>query len=490
MSMAKVLVIDIGTSSVRSAIVDPSATVSSVVQEAVLPQSPESGQVELDAVRLGNAALTTAAQVLESVGSVDAVGIANQRASTVVWNRHSGQPIGPALGWQDLRTVINCLMLQSEGLRLAPNASATKIQWLLDTFDPDRSQSDDLLFGTIDTWVIWLLSKGASHITDLSNAAVTGLLDGSGTAWDERALEILKIPISMMPTIVDSSGLLATATALPGAPTITAIAGDQQASMIGQGCTTPGIAKITFGTGGMLDMVTGTTAPPSALRSEGGTFPIAAWQRHGNATWGLEAIMLSAGSCVEWLRDDLGLIESSADSALVAAECTSSDGVVFVPALLGLGTPQWDFGARGLLLGLTRGSGRPQIVRAVLEGIAQRGRDLVDAAEEDSGISLPSLRVDGGMSTNLIFVQALANALDRPVELSRELEATTLGAGLLAGIELGWWSSVEDLHQSWNPRARVEPEGDEATRAVVREQFIEARSRAEKTIPDLSSVSF
>jgi len=236
--------------------------------------------------------------------------------------------------------------------------------------------------------------------------------------------------------------------------------------------------------------VTGTTAPPSALRSEGGTFPIAAWQRHGNATWGLEAIMLSAGSCVEWLRDDLGLIESSADSALVAAECTSSDGVVFVPALLGLGTPQWDFGARGLLLGLTRGSGRPQIVRAVLEGIAQRGRDLVDAAEEDSGISLPSLRIDGGMSANPIFVQALANALDRPVELSRELEATTLGAGLLAGIELGWWSSVEDLHQSWNPRARVEPEGDEATRAVVREQFIEARSRAEKTIPDLSSVSF
>ena len=286
MSMAKVLVIDIGTSSVRSAIVDPSATVQSGVQETVLPQSPESGQVELDAVRLGNAALTTAAQVLESVGSVDAVGIANQRASTVVWNRHTGQPIGPALGWQDLRTVINCLILQSQGLRLAPNASATKIQWLLDTFDPDRSQSDDLLFGTIDTWVIWLLSKGASHITDLSNAAVTGLLDGSGTAWDERALEILKIPISIMPTIVDSSGSLATASALPGAPTITAIAGDQQASMIGQGCTTPGIAKITFGTGGMLDMVTGTTAPPSALRSEAGTFPIAAWQRNGNVTFG------------------------------------------------------------------------------------------------------------------------------------------------------------------------------------------------------------
>jgi glycerol kinase len=489
-SSDKVLVIDVGTSSVRSAIVDADGVVSHVVQEAVLPASPDAGLVELDATVLGAAALSTATRVIDQVGHVAAVGIANQRATTVVWNKRTGAPIGPALGWQDLRTVVNCLLLQAEGLRLAPNSSATKIQWLLDTFDPDRSQADDLLFGTIDTWIIWLLSQGATHVTDLTNAAVTGLLDMEGTGWDDRALGILKIPESMMPSIVDSSGMLAPATALPGAPPITGIAGDQQASLIGQGCTVPGIAKITFGTGGMLDIVTSATRPSSAVRGEAGTFPIAAWQRGGVAMWGLEAIMLSAGSCVEWLRDDLGILESAAESADVAAACSTSDGVVFVPALLGLGTPTWDFGARGLLLGLTRGSGRAQITRAVLEGVAQRGRDLVYAAEADSGIELPALRIDGGMSANPVFVEALANATGRPIELSRELEATTLGAGLLAGIELGWFADVAEINATWIPRDVVEPTHDNATRDAARARFLEARSRAEKTIPDLSGVSF
>jgi glycerol kinase len=489
-SSGKVLVIDIGTSSVRSAIVDADGIVSHVVQEAVLPSSPDAGLVELDATVLGAAALSTATAVIDQAGGISAVGIANQRATTVVWNKHTGVPIGPALGWQDLRTVVSCLILQGEGLRLAPNSSATKIQWLLDTFDPERSQADDLLFGTIDTWIIWLLSQGATHVTDLTNAAVTGLLDMNGTGWDERALGILKIPQAMMPSIVDSSGMLAAATALPGAPPITGIAGDQQASLIGQGCTVPGIAKITFGTGGMLDMVTSATRPSSAVRGEAGTYPIAAWQRDGVAMWGLEAIMLSAGSCVEWLRDDLGILESAAESADVAAACSTSDGVVFVPALLGLGTPTWDFGARGLLLGLTRGSGRSQITRAVLEGVAQRGRDLVDAAEADSGIELPALRIDGGMSANPIFVEALANATGRPIELSRELEATTLGAGLLAGIELGWFADVAEINATWIPRDVVEPTHDNATRDAARALFLEARSRAEKTIPDLSGVTF
>jgi glycerol kinase len=489
-SSDKVLVIDVGTSSVRSAIVDGDGVVSHVVQEAVLPSSPDAGLVEFDATVLGAAACSTAAKVIDQVGHVAAVGIANQRASTVVWNKHTGKPLGPALGWQDLRTVINCLVLQGQGLRLAPNSSATKIQWLLDTFDPERSHADDFLFGTIDTWIIWLLSQGATHVTDLTNAAVTGLLDMDGSGWDERALGILKIPEAMMPSIVDSSGMLAAATVLPGAPPITGIAGDQQASLIGQGCTVPGMAKITFGTGGMLDMVTSAARPASAVRGEAGTFPIATWQRDGVAMWGLEAIMLSAGSCVEWLRDDLGILESEAASADVAAACSTSDGVVFVPALMGLGTPTWDFGARGLLLGLTRGSGRAQITRAVLEGIAQRGCDLVEAAEADSGRSLPALRVDGGMSANSVFVEALANATGRPIEVSRELEATTLGAGLLAGIELGWFTGVAEISATWSPRVIIEPGQDDATRSAARAQFLEARRRAEKTIPELSGVSF
>jgi glycerol kinase len=489
-STGKILVVDVGTSSVRSAIVHADSSVSDVNQISVLPTTPEAGMVEIDATAISDAVLGTSRATLESAGPVDAVGVANQRATTVVWDKHSGQPIGPAIGWQDLRTVINCLILQSEGLRLAPNLSATKLQWILDTFDPDRARADELLFGTIDTWVTWILSEGDRHITDATNAAVTGLYDVETGSWDHRVLELLNIPLAMMPEVVDSSGSLATATALNGAPTIAGIAGDQQASLIGQGCTVPGLAKITFGTGGMLDMVTGTSPPETALRSDGGTFPIVTWQHGGAPTWGLEAIMLSAGSCVEWLRDDLGLIGSAEESAEMASRCDQTDGVVFVPALLGLGTPTWDFGARGLLLGITRGTGRSQITRAVLEGVAQRGRDLVDAAETDAGVTLETVRIDGGMSTNGVFVEALANAIGRPVEISPIVEATTLGAGYLAGISSGLWETPEHLNTVWSPRATIEPTLDEVARQRARDLFLEARSRAERTIPDLSAVSF
>ncbi len=490
MSYGSVLVIDVGTSSVRSSAVSGDGTISCVHQISVLPTTPEPGVVEIDPHGIRSAVLTTSAATLAEHGPVDAVGITNQRATTVVWDVTTGEAIGPAIGWQDLRTVINCLLLQAEGLRLAPNASATKLQWLLDTYDPERRNVENLRFGTIDTWVAWVLSEGALHVTDATNAGVTGLLDLSSETWDHQVLEILKVPDTMLPAIVDSSGILGAATLLDGAPKIAGIAGDQQSSLIGQGCTRPGLAKITFGTGGMLDMVTGQTPPPSAQRSDAGTFPIIAWRRGGTTTWGLEAIMLSAGSCVEWLRDDLGILESAGASAEVAARCSTADGVVFVPALLGLGTPSWDFGARGLLLGLTRGSGRAEITRAVLEGVAQRGRDLVDAAEIDGGTTLDVIRIDGGMSANPIFVEALANAVGRPVEISPVLEATTLGAGYLAGMAVGLWADEEEVGQAWAPRATIEPSATTADRALARERFIEARSRAERTIPDLSGISF
>jgi glycerol kinase len=247
----------------------------------------------------------------------------------------------------------------------------------------------------------------------------------------------------------------------------------------------PGTAKITFGTGGMLDMVVGPQRHVSGARNEGGTFPIVTWRRHGEATWGVEAIMLSAGTNVEWLRDDLGIIDSVEESDLVAARCADTGGVTYVPALLGLGTPHWDYGARGTLLGLTRGSGRAEVVRAVLEGVAHRGADLVEAAETDTGQRIETLRVDGGMSRNVTFVQALANATGRRVEVSPVVEATALGAGLLAGLELGTWGSWDDLAATWAPNAVVEPDGP-----ADRERWQRAVQRAAGWIPELSVLDF
>jgi glycerol kinase len=290
---------------------------------------------------------------------------------------------------------------------------------------------------------------------------------------------------AQLATIVDSSAVVGPATALPGAPPIAGIAGDQQASLVGQGCVRAGMAKITFGTGGMLDVVV-DGRPSFEARGGGGCFPIAAWREDGTITWGVEAIMLSAGTCVEWLRDDLQLIDSAAASHDVASQCDDTGGVVFVPALLGLGTPDWDYGARGTLLGITRGTGRPEVVRAVLEGVAHRGADLVDAAEADSGTTIPSLRVDGGMSANPTFVQALADAAARPVEVSPVLEATTLGAAFLAGMAVGTWRDWDDVAAAYAPKQVVEP----SSRPVDRDRWREARRRAAGWYGDLSALDF
>ena len=479
-----ILVIDVGTSGLRSAIVHPDATVDHVHHRPFAPSTPFPGLVEFDAKVLGTHVLELAQQALAEAGSVEAVGIAAQRASTIVWDRASGEPIGPALGWQDLRTVFDCITFASEhDLRFAPNQSATKLRWLLQNTPGVAGR--DLCFGTVDTWVAWVLSGGQLHVTDRTNAAITGLLEPDGTTWSERVCDALGVPMSMLPTLVDSSGAMGVASALPGTPVIAGIAGDQQASLMGQGCVRPGMAKITFGTGGMLDVCVGPTRPLMASRGPTGTFPIVAWTRDGELTWGAEAIMLSAGTNVEWLRDDLAIIDTAAASHDVAAQCDDSGGVVYVPALLGLGTPRWDYGARGTLVGLTRGSGRPQIVRAVLEGVAQRGADLVDAAEADGGHPIASLRVDGGMSANPTFVQAVANATQRPVEVSPVLEATTLGAAFLAGLAVGTWAGLDDLAATWRPAASIEP-----NRVLDRHEWARAVERSAGWIPDLSALDF
>lgn len=478
-----ILVIDVGTSAVRAAVVHPDASVTHEIRAETPADSPAPGLVEFDAVAYADAAVDCGRRVLDAHGPVEAVGISNQRASTIVWDRRTGLPVAPAQSWQDLRTVGDCLVLAAEGIRLAPNQSAPKLADILDHVDPDRSR--DLCFGTPDSWIVWRLTEGAHHVSDLSNAAVWGLMLADATHYDARILERLRIPASMLPRIVDSSGAIGDATALPGAPPICGVAGDQQASLIGQGCVTPGAAKITFGTGGMLDLCLGPDRPAIDGRGHAGTFPIVCWRRDEEVMWGIEAVMLSAGTNVEWLRDDLGLIATSDDSEHLASTVADAAGVVYVPALLGLGTPRWDYGARGALLGLTRGSTRAHVVRAVLEGVAERGADLVEAAEHDSGVTLDSLRIDGGMSANSVFVQHLADATRTPVAVAPVKEATALGAGFLAGLAIGTWSGWSDLASTWRPVAEVEPGPP-----TDRDRWHDAVERAARWHTDLSALDF
>jgi glycerol kinase len=430
---------------------------------------------------------------LEQVGPVAGVGVTNQRGSTIVWDAVTGEPVGPALSWQDLRTAGTCLELQGEGLRLAPNESATKLAWLLDTYDSERKR--DLRFGTLDTWAIWQLTGGRAHLTDPSNAGVSGLLPTEGVllgtdalAWDPARLERFRIPTNCMPAIVPSSGVVAEASALEGSPPICGIVGDQQASLIGQGCVRAGDAKATFGTGAFLDVNIGGEPPPfGAFGKSGdhGCFPIIAWQRAGALTWGVEAIMLSAGSALAWLVDDVRILSNAAESAEVAGRCSDTGDVMFVPALIGLGTPNWDFGATSLFIGMSAGTGRPELVRAVLRGVAQRGADLLEAAEADSAQEVAHLRADGGMTANPVFVQELADACQRPVELSAELEATSVGAGFLAGLAAGIWDGYEDIAAVAKPRTVVEPSGEDR-----RARWKDALSRSERWIPELSALKF
>lgn len=479
----KVLVLDIGTSSVRASVLNDDVSVAFEVARELLPDSPADGLVEFDAAALAKCTRALAEEALAAAGPVDGIGICNQRASTVVWDQATGEPVGPALGWQDLRTIGQCLALRERGLKLAPNQSATKLQWLVDQYDAPRSR--DLCFGTVDTWIAWTLSGGGVYVTDPGNAGVTGLAARNATAWDDSIVATLGLEKVAFPSIADSAGVYGPATVLPGAPPIVAIVGDQQASLAGQACVHAGDAKITFGTGGMLDVNLGDRAPEFERRSPSGTFPIVAWRVDGRTTWGAEAVMLAAGTNVQWLRDDLGLVASAEETHTVAASCADSGGVWFVPAPLGLGTPQWDYGARSAFFGLTRGSGRAEIVRAVLEGIAHRGADLVEATEQDTGASIEVLRIDGGMSDNPTFVQALADATGRPVEVSPARDATTRGAGLVALVGLGGFDAIDALADTWKPRVRVEPQ-----RALDRDRWREACARAGHWIPELSSIDF
>lgn len=477
----RILVIDAGSTSVRAAILDEAGHLHEERRVATPRATPAPGLVEFDPVALWDATRRAVTATLAAAGAVEAVGIANQRASTVVWDRLSGEPAGPGLGWQDLRTALDCLSLQSEGLRLAPNQPATKAAHLIGAAGapPER-----LCVGTLDSWLVWNLTGGTQHLTDATNAAITGLCRTDRVEWDRAVAERLGIPAAGLPRIVDSSGPLVEASALPGRPLIAGVAGDQQAALVGAGCVRRGDVKITFGTGATLDACLGPGDPPAEIRGPRGTFPIVAWQQQGQVTWGIEAMMLSAGSCVAWLCE-LGLLEDPGRSDAVAAGTLDSAGVCFVPAQTGLGTPDWDFGARSAFTGLTTAAGRAHLVRAVLEGVAHHGVDLLEAARADSGLELAEMVVDGGMSVNGTFLQALADASGQRVRVAPEVECTALGAGYLAGLGIGAWAGWDEVASLRAPARTVEPRR-QADRAAWRE----AKRRAAGWHPDLSAVSF
>jgi glycerol kinase len=493
-----ILVIDIGTTGLRAAIVNEAGNIIDAEYRVNPPSTPFAGLVEFDAAHMAELTLEVARTVLaRNTTRVIGVGITNQRASTIVWDRTTGVPLGPGLGWQDLRTVMECITARAEhGLQFAPNQTATKAAWMLKNYGADlaeRARAGDICIGTIDSWIAWTLSQGALHVTDHTNAAVTGLVSRDATSWSSDICDILGIPVIALPKIVASSQVLGEATALDNLP-IAALVGDQQASLVGQGCIAPGRTKITFGTGGMLDMYTGTTAPSSSARTVSGTFPIVAFSLHRNEAteihWGVEAIMLSAGTNIEWLRDDMGLITSAGESEILAASVDSSDGVVYVPALFGLGTPHWDYGARGSLFGLTRGSTRAHIVRSVLEGVAHRGADLFEAASAECDAVSPTIRIDGGMSQNDVFVEALANATGADIEVSPVTEATTLGAAFLAGTALSLWPTLAAATAHWAPKVVVTASHGADIREATRAQWREAVTRTRGWIPALSALDF
>ncbi len=431
-----------------------------------------------------NLALELAETTLREGGGCDAVGITNQRATTVVFDRATSKPVGPALSWQDLRTVIDCLTLQGDGLYLAPNQSATKIKWLVDSAG---RAGGDLRFATLETWIAWHLSKGETFVSDRSNASVSGLVDTSLASWDMGVVATLGLDSVMLPTLVDTMDSLGSATALQGSPPLTALVGDQPASLFGQSCVRSG-AKITFGTGAMLDMVHGLSGPATMRRYDSGCYPTVLRSRNREVTWGVEGIVFSAGSCVQWLRD-LGLVKSVSESEGLASSVESTNGVDFVPAFSGLGTPRWDFGARGGFFGLTRGSSAAHLVRAVLEGVAQRGADLIEAAESEVGDRLEEVRVDGGMSANRFFVQRLADFSGHVTAVSSEREATTRGVGLMALVS-GGHLDLADVEAVWSPGYVATPSIDADAREESRAHWIATMARAGETIPELSGVSF
>ncbi|MBT0961226.1 glycerol kinase GlpK [Denitromonas iodatirespirans] len=489
--MDYLLALDQGTTSSRAMLFDARAQVCAQAQREFTQHFPQPGWVAHDAMEIWRTQLACAQQVLQEAGvaaaQVRAIGLTNQRETTVLWDRSTGQPLAPAIVWQDRRTAARCDALRAAGhaplirartgLELDAYFSATKLAWLLDTVPGARARAEagELAFGTIDSWLIWQLTGGARHVTDASNAARTMLYDIHRGCWAEDLLALLDIPPGVLPQVVDSSGVLGHTTAelFGGAIPIAGVAGDQQAATFGQLCLRPGMAKNTYGTGCFLTLNTGT----QAVASDNRLLTTIAWQRGGHTDYLLEGSVFMAGAVVQWLRDGLGLIRAADEIEALAASVPDAGEVVMVPAFAGLGAPHWDAYARGTLLGMTRGTTAAHIARAALDAVALQNADLLAAMAAD-GVEVKELRVDGGMTRNNLLMQLQADLLGVPVLRPRQTETTALGAALLAGRAVGVWEDDAALAAHWQVDRVFEPTASADWREAMRARWHKAVERA------------
>jgi len=489
--MPCLLALDQGTTSSRAMVFDASSRVVGMAQRPFRQHFPRSGWVEHDADEIWQTQLACAREALAEArvgaGEVAAIGIANQRETTILWERGTGRPVGPAIVWQDRRTAGLCDRLRAQGqaasirgrtgLELDAYFSATKLAWLLDNTPGarERARAGELACGTVDSWLVWQLTAGRRHVTDPGNAARTMLFDIHRQQWDETLLSLFDIPAALMPEVVDSSGVCGECdpSLLGAAIPIAGIGGDQQAATFGQACFAPGMAKNTYGTGCFLVLNTG-----QAVDSTQRLLTTIGWRRGGATEYMLEGSVFVAGAVVQWLRDGLGIIRESSEIEALAASVPDSGGAVLVPAFTGLGAPWWDPHARGALVGLSRGSSAAHIARAALESIALQTVDLVEAMNRDAQSPISELRVDGGAARNDLLMQIQADLLGVPVVRPRQTETTALGAAYLAGLAVGVWQDEAELASHWGVDRRFEPLSGEDWRRGMLARWHRAVERA------------
>jgi glycerol kinase len=487
-----ILALDQGTTSSRAIVFDHAGAILSVAQQEFQQLYPQAGWVEHDPCAIWAAQLATARQALASAGltasDIAAIGITNQRETTVLWDRRTGQPVYPAIVWQDRRTAPFCdhlkqaghaeLVQQKTGLVIDAYFSGSKLRWILDHVPGarERAERGQLAFGTIDTWLLWNLTAGALHVTDPSNASRTMLYNLHTADWDDELLSLLGIPREVLPQIRSSSEDYGpTARSLFDAPIrLGGIAGDQQAALFGQNCFTRGLAKNTYGTGCFMLMNIG----PQPIASKHQLITTVAWDVAGRKDFALEGSVFIGGAVVQWLRDGLGLIRSSADIERLAATVPDCGGVYLVPAFAGLGAPHWDQYARGTITGLTRGTTAAHLARAALEGIAFQVADILEVMRQDSGIPMNELRVDGGACANNLLMQFQADILQVPVVRPKVIETTALGAAYLAGLTTGFWKNQTEVRQAWQADRTFEPRMEPGEAAHRRARWTEALRRA------------
>jgi glycerol kinase len=490
--MPFILSLDEGTTSARSVLYDEQGRRVAMESVAFSSRYPNPGWVEQDALQIWRAQMESARRLLQmsrvAAADIVAAGITNQRETTVVWDRKTGEPVAPAIVWQCRRTAEYCAKLAASpgareitrktGLVIDAYFSASKIHWILEN-TPNahrRAQNGELLFGNIDTWLIWNLTNGAVHATDPSNASRTMLMNLATGDWDDDLLRVFDVPRAMLPRIVASSGVAGEMAAEHlGVPIpIAGIAGDQQAALAGQACFRPGLSKNTYGTGCFALLHTGAHLPVSKNR----LLATRAASTDAAARFAIEGSVFIAGAAIQWVRDELKAIATAAESEAVAASVPDNGGVYFVPAFVGLGAPHWDPNARGLITGLTRSTGRAHIVRAALESIAFQTRELVEAMQADAGQELQELRVDGGAAVNDLLMQFQADILGKPIVRPVDVETTALGAAYLAGLATGFWKSLAEIESFWRPERRFEPAMPAATRERLFGEWKAAVSRA------------